>query len=184
MLFRSIRQELPHETFIELALQYHQWNLDEEALIILGLSPAHPMVQVVQAFLLDKSGNKAPALEKLELAMKASPALVFPFRTEMAEMFSWADKLKPDWRWKYHEALIYWQNNRIDEAKGLFTSCADYPDFVPFYLAKAELFRGQNDIVKNSLEKAYRLDPLFWRTGLRLSRFYAGEGQPDRKSVV
>lgn len=173
-----INQELPHETFIELALQYHQWNLDEEALIILGLSPAHPMVQIVQAFLLDKNGKKVLSLEKLELAMKASPELVFPFRQEMTAMFSWADKLIPDWKWKYYEALIYWQNNRIDEARGLFTSCADLPDFVPFYLAKAELFRGQNEIVKNSLEKAYRLDPLLWRTGLRLSRFYAGDGQP------
>jgi tetratricopeptide (TPR) repeat protein len=175
-----IRQELPHETFIGLALQYHQWNLDDEALIILGLSPAHPMVQVVQAFLLDRNGEKVLSREKLELAMKASPELIFPFRTEMADMFSWADKLKPDWRWKYFEALIYWQNNRIDEARSLFTSCADLPDFVPFYLARAELFIDQDDVVRSSLEKAYILNPSIWRSGLTLARFYAGQDQPEK----
>lgn len=179
-----IRQELPHETFIELALQYHEWNLDEEALIILGLSPVHPMVQVIQAFLLDRNGEKMLSMEKLDLAMNDSPELVFPFRPEMAEMFSWADKLKPDWKWKYYEALIYWQNNRIEEAKRLFNSCADQPDFVPFYLAKAGLFRDQNDIVRNSLEKAYKRDPLFWRSGLSLVRFYAGQNQPEKALEV
>ncbi|HBQ84317.1 MAG: hypothetical protein A2X03_00140 [Bacteroidetes bacterium GWA2_40_15] len=173
-----IRQELPHETFIELALQYHKWNLDEDVLIILDLSPSHPMVHIMQAFLLDKRGERELPPGKLELALNASPELVFPFRTEMADMFSWADKRKPDWKWKYYEALIYWQNNRIEEARRLFTACSDDPDFVPFYLARAALFGDQNDIVRSSLEKAYSLDPFFWRTGLRLSRFYAGDGQP------
>ena len=180
----NIRQELPHETFIEIALQYHEWKLDEEALAILELSPAHPMVQVIQSFLLDRSGQRMLSMEKLDLAVNDSPELVFPFRPEMAEMFSWADKLKPSWKWKYYEALIYWQNNRIEEAKRLFNSCADQPDFVPFYLAKAELFRDQTDIVRKSLEKAYQAEPLLWRTGIRLSRFYANENKPEKALEV
>ncbi len=50
-----IRQEMPHETFIELAISYHEWNLDEEALKLLDLAPVHPMVELWQAWLLDRS---------------------------------------------------------------------------------------------------------------------------------
>ena len=175
-----IRQELPYETFIELALHYHSWNLDKEALIILGLSPVHPMVQLIESFLLYKNGEKELSTEKLRLAMKSSPELVFPFRQEMTAMFSWAYKLLPDWKWKYYEALIYWQNNRMEEAKDLFNACGNLPDYVPFYLAKAELFSKQSDVVMNSLERAYSLNPSFWRSGLSLSRFYASQNLPGK----
>jgi tetratricopeptide (TPR) repeat protein len=171
---------LPHETFIELALQYHEWKLDEEALIILGLSPVHPMVQMLQGYLLDNHGQRAAAEKNLELALKTSPELVFPFRPEMAEMFEWADKLKPSWKWKYYEALIYWQHNRVDAARKLFNSCGNEPEFAPFYLARAELFRDKTDIVRSSLEKACQIDPLSWRAGLRLSRFYSNENQLEK----
>jgi hypothetical protein len=99
-------------------------------------------------------------------------------------MLSWADNIKPDWKWRYYEALIYWQHNRIEEAKQLFLRCGDEPVFVPFYLVKAELFSEDKETVKNSLEKAYKLDPLFWRTGLRLSRFYASENHPEKALEV
>ena len=179
-----IRQELPHETFIEMAIQYHEWNLDEEALKILELSPIHPMVQIWQAYLLDRKGKKEASAEKLELAMHASPELVFPFRPEMTGLFSWANKLQPCWKWRYYEALIYWQHNQPEPAKTLFNSCGTEPDYVPFYLAKAELFKDESEIVKNTLEKAYQLDPLFWRTGLSLTRFYSRENQPVKALEV
>jgi tetratricopeptide (TPR) repeat protein len=179
-----IRQELPHETFVEMAIQYHEWNLDEEALKILELSPIHPMVQIWQAYLLDRKGKKEASAEKLELAMHASPELVFPFRPEMTGLFSWANKLQPCWKWRYYEALIYWQHNQSEPAKTLFNSCGTEPDYVPFYLAKAELFKDESEIVRNSLEKAYQLDPLFWRTGLSLTRFYSRENQPVKALEV
>ena len=49
-----IRQELPHETFIEMAIRYYEWNMEEEALKMLELAPVHPMVQLWQAWLLDR----------------------------------------------------------------------------------------------------------------------------------
>jgi tetratricopeptide (TPR) repeat protein len=179
-----IRQELPHETFIEMALQYYEWNLDLEALNVLELAPVHPMVQLWQAYLLDKRGQKAASEYKLGLALAASPELVFPFRPEMTGLFSWADKKKPGWKWRYYEALIYWQNNQPELAKSLFASCGTEPDFVPFYLAKAELFKDESEIVRISLEEAYRLDSLFWRTGLKLAQFYGKEKESDKALII
>jgi len=172
-----IRQELPHETYIEMAIQYYEWNMEDEALRILDLAPVHPMVQLWQAWLLDRTGQKSKAEDKLILAMAASPEMVFPFRPEMMGLFSWANQQKPCWKWKYYEALIYWQNNQTWHAKSLFNSCGAEPDFVPFYLAKAELFKDESEIARNSLEMAYQLDPIFLRTGLSLARFYSKENQ-------
>jgi hypothetical protein len=178
-----IRQELPHETYIEMAIQYVQWNLAEEALRILELAPEHPMVQVWQAYLLDKKGEKAEAGRKLDKAMAASPELVFPFRPEMTGIFSWADQQKPGWIWKYYEALIRWQCNQPEEAKALFTGCGTEPDFVPFYLAKAELFQDDKRIEEAALNRAYGLDPSNWRTGIRLARFCANNDQKEKATV-
>ncbi len=179
-----IRQELPHETFIELALRYNEWNLDEEALQILDLAPVHPMVHLWQAYLLGKAGKLSFSEEKLSQAAAASPELVFPFRPEMISMLSWADQQKSDWKWKYYEALIHWQNNEIVLAKSLFDACGTEPDFIPFYLAKADLFSDDPEIAGESLEKAYFMDPANWRSGLELAKFYNMEKKPDQALMI
>ena len=179
-----IRQELPHETYIEMAIRYYEWNLEEEALLILNMAPVHPIVQLWQAWLLDRAGEKSKSEDKLTLGMAASPEFVFPFRTCMTELFSWANNQKPDWKWRYYEALIKWQNNQIAEARLLFNSCGTEPDFVPFYLAKAELFSNDPTVAGAALERAYKLDPLLWRTGLKLTHYYANEDQPVKALEV
>jgi tetratricopeptide (TPR) repeat protein len=179
-----IRQELPHETYIEMAIHYYQWNMTEEALRMLELAPAHPIVRVWQAYLLDKTGRRNAADGMLEQALAASPELVFPFRPEMIEVFIWANQRKPDWKWSYYEALIRWQHNQVELAKSLFNKCGTEPDFIPFYLTKAELFRDEPSIAGLALERAYQLDPLYWRTGLKLAQYYSIENQKDKALFV
>jgi tetratricopeptide (TPR) repeat protein len=179
-----IRQELPHETYIEMAIQYYDWNMAEEALRMLALAPAHPMVQIWQAYILDRTGKKDEAANKLDMAMAASPELVFPFRPSMIKLFSWANEQKPNWKWRYYEALIYWQTNQTDIAKTLFNSCGTDPDFVPFYLAKAELFQDDPATAGESLDKAYQLDPFNWRTGLKLAKYYSKEKHNDKALLI
>ena len=177
---KYIRQELPYETYIAMAMQYYEWNMEEEALQMLGMAPVHPMVQLWQAWLLDRAVKKSMAEDKLILAMAASPELVFPFHTEMTELFKWANKQKPDWKWRYYEALISWQNNQQEDARSLFNSCGTEPDFVPFYLAKAELFRDDSAAAGAALDRAYRLDPSFWRTGIKLTQYYVHTNHLDK----
>jgi tetratricopeptide (TPR) repeat protein len=170
-----ISQELSHETFIEMAIQYYEWNMDEEALLMLNLAPEHPMVEIWQAWLLNKYGYEEEAIDKLAQAANASPELVFPFRPEMIELFSWANQVMHDWKWLYYEALICWQNNQIGIARSLFSTCDKEPDFAPFYLAKAKLFRDDPGIVKEAVEDAYWLDPGSWRTGIEMAKLQVNE---------
>ena len=175
-----IRQELPHETYIEMAVQYYEWDLVDEALILLDMAPEHPMVQIWQAWLLDKEGYATDANVKLRQAADASPDLVFPFRPQMVELFSWANQIIPSWKWLYYEALICWQHNQLTLAKSLFNECGKEPDFSPFYLAKAKLFKDDPAVVQESVEKAYLLDPASWRTGMEMTKLCVKQNQPEK----
>ena len=120
-------------------------------------------LQIWQAWLLDRAGYESEADAKLMQAADASPDLVFPFRPEMVELFSWANQIIPSWKWLYYEALICWQHNQLSLARSLFNSCGMEPDFAPFYLAKAKLFKDDPAVVKESVEEAYSLEPDSWR---------------------
>jgi tetratricopeptide (TPR) repeat protein len=178
-----IRQEMPHETFVELAINYYELKLNREALKVLDLAPRNPMVELWQAFIMNSEGQKEDAKRLLISAAQASPVLVFPFRTEMIPLFSWADSIKASWKWRYYEALIHWQNSLNDKAGALFMACGEEPDFVPFYIAKARFFTD-TAIIKASLEKAYEMNPEFRRTGIDLAKFYAGSGDPLKALLI
>lgn len=170
-----ITQELPHETFIEMAIRYYEWGMDDEAMLMLDLAPDHPMVQIWQAWLLDRNGYEEEAMDKLVQAANSSPDLVFPFRPEMIEIFSWANQVMANWKWLYYEGLICWQSNQIGIAKSLFTLCARVPDFAPFYLAKARLFKDDPAVAKEAVADAYLLEPGSWRTGMEMAKLQVSE---------
>ena len=181
---RLIRQEMPHETYIEMAIQYYEWNMEAEALMLLDLAPEHPMVQVWQAWLLDRTGDKSEAGIILEQAVAASPDLIFPFRPEMIELYSWANKMAPSWKWLYYEALTRWQHNQPDIARDLFNACGDDPDYAPFYQAKARLFPDEPSIIQASVEKANSLDPTSWRIGMEMVNLYLEKNQSEKALEV
>jgi hypothetical protein len=79
---------------------------------------------------------------------------------------------------------VRWQHNQPEKARELFRSCGTEPEFIPFYLAKAELFRDDPAIVEVSLDKAYRLDPADWRTGLKLAKFYEQEKRKEDALLI
>jgi hypothetical protein len=151
-----------------------------EASRVLALAPRHPMVQLWQAYIYDKKGQRTESDKALEAAIVVSADLVFPFRPETLDVLQWANQRKGHWKLNYYEGLISWQNNQAEVAQALFKSCGTTPDFAPFYLAKAELFKLEPDEVRTALEKAYQLDPRSWRPASRLATFYASEKQPDK----
>ena len=149
----GIRNEMPHETFLELAAWYHGLGRLDEARQLLELAP--PQAEVlywlayVQWQIESKAGaadgnagaaeGKAGALPHAEVdggvaqsssvavlqrAESASPRLVFPFRSESAEVFEWAMRAVPgSWRPKYYLALIRWSRNDLPRARALLDEC-------------------------------------------------------------
>jgi tetratricopeptide (TPR) repeat protein len=160
-----------------MALLYIDWNMENEAMEMLDLAPGHPMVQLMQAWLLDRAGYGVLAVARLASAADASPDLVFPFRPEMISMLSWANQVVPDWKWAYYEGLICWHHNQLSLARAFFNSCGFEPDFAPFYLARARLFSDDPAVVRESVQEAYLLDPGSWRCATAMANLLAGDGQ-------
>jgi tetratricopeptide (TPR) repeat protein len=153
----AIRNELPHETYLELALTYANQGLNEEAIKLLEQAPAYPTVYYWLAYL-KRNTSKEESLAYLRKAEALSPAFVFPYRLETIPVLTWAKQQLPSWKTSYYLGLVYWNNLQADKAKALFEECSDTPDFAPFYLARAALFQGdnaKNNYVGKDLEVLY-----------------------------
>lgn len=165
-----IRNELPQETLMELAVWYYNAGSIPDAEKILSLSTATPEVTYWLGFL---HHNKIDC-------SAIDPAFSFPFRSETAFVLEQLLAGQDDWLLKYHLALIYKDRNRIAECNNLFASCGDEPDFAPFYASRAGLFKGTDDTkCETDLKKALALDNQ-WRYHLLLAEFYIDHLQNDK----
>lgn len=162
----AIKNELPHETYLELAIDYAKQNLYTEAAAVLEQAPSYPVVYYWLAYLLkDRSPDKSG--EYLGLALKMSPEFVFPFRPETIPVLSWAQSQQPSWKSLYYLGLINWKRTDIEKAKELFLKCGDAPDYAPFYLTRFILFQndtGKEALVERDIQTALNLDPKEWRS--------------------
>ena len=184
--FRSmIRNEMPHESYLEIAAYYTNLGLDEDALRLLEVAPDQAEIRYWQAYLLR---NKSPEQSRnaLRKAAALSPYLVFPFRQEAIPVFEWADKTLPEsWKAKYYLGLIDWGLRREDDALRLLNAAGDQPDYAGFYTSRAYLEQTSDPArAQSDHERARAVDPKDWRNSNRLSAFYLGHGKPDKALEV
>ncbi len=175
--FRApIRNELPHETYIELALYYHRLGLDEQAEGLLELIPDFPTAFYWEAYLLREEDNEK-SRNLLDRAQALSPWLVFPFREESIPVFEWALQADPaDWKAKYYLALIFWSKGRTEEARLIFDAI-DHPDYAPFYVARGHFYESVDlALSRADFEKAVEIDEKSWKNWSTLIDFYLRQG--------
>jgi len=159
-----IRNEMPHETYLETALYYANLGRAEEALKVLAAGPEYPTLLYWRAYLL-KDRDAAQSKAMLAKAESLSPYLVFPFREESIPVFAWAKSALPDgWKPAYYLGLIYWGKTRSDEALREMAACGLKPDFAPFYVTRGYLEK-EKDIQKTAadFEKALAVEAKDWR---------------------
>lgn len=169
---RYITNELPNETYLEYALWYFQNGQVSDALKVLELSPASPIILLWYAYLKHLSGNEQMANVSLTKSLQHSPQMVFPFRAETLKPLEWAQTLSDNWKLKYYIGLIYLNAGAYEKGKNFWTSCGDAPDFYPFYIARSRLSDAGNQQTLADVEKALVLTVNDWRTGLFGSKFY------------
>ena len=163
-----IRNELPTETYLQLAEWYNSLGMPRESAAVLQLAGENPEVLYQIAFLKNKL-NESDATSFVDKANALSPRLVFPFRQSSVDALKWAIKHSQSWKPKYYLALIYWSRNNLQQAKKLFDECGS-PDYGPFYAARAELLRNEN--YAKDLQRAAQLDPREWRYGKLLVNYF------------
>ena len=166
-----ISGEFPHETFIEVAAWYADVGLVDDAVRVLGLSPAHPLVDGWLAWVLRERDQ--PASDAALARMLAKPVRsVFPFRLEELAVLRWAQQRQPHWKSAYYHGLLLCSLGRDEEARGLFAGCGTTPDEGAFYLNRSRLYRADQDMprIAADLTRADALDASDWRASLLLAR--------------
>ena len=172
----GIRNEMPHETYLELAAWYHDLNRPDEARQALVLAPRTAEVLYWLAFLQNALHDPAAA-DTLRQAEAATPRLVFPFRAESAPVFEWAAGQTASWRPKYYLALIVWSRGEMERARELLRSCGAAPDYAPFYAARAKAFEPVSpERALADLKRAAELEPREWRLGKALAERHVRDG--------
>jgi len=179
-----IRNELPHETWLEMAIFYLRLGLLDDAVAAVKAAPAQQTVLYWLAYLLQDAspGESAAWLVK---ASVMSPHLVFPFREEEIAVFSWALAARPaDWKPKYYLALILWGKGRLEEARDLFEMC-EGSDYAPFYVARGSFFEKDDPARAHAdYQKAVELDPKSWRARHTLIAYHFRQGQKEAALAV
>lgn len=168
-----IRNELPHETYLEIASYYRNLGLDEDALKVLEVAPDQAEIRYWQAYLL-RNKSAAQSKKVLDKAASLSPYLVFPFRQEAIPVFEWADQaLATDWKAKYYLGLIHWGLRRDDDARKFMVAAGDKPDYAGFYASRAYLEQIADPAkAQADYERAVTVDPKDWRNYNRLTAWY------------
>lgn len=168
-----IQNELPFETYMELAEWYESVGCTEEALSLLSCAGNYPIALYKQAYLLHQAGNNDESRSLLQRATALSPAMVFPFRPSSLKALEWAKAVQPDWKIDYYEALIRWANQDKAKALELLENCGE-ADYAPFYLSRASLKEGESRLA--DLLKAEQIE-MSWRTGFALINHYVANNQ-------
>ena len=178
----TLKCELPQETLLEMAFWYLDSGLPDEALSLCSMTD-YPTAKYLQAYILDKKGERDKAESILKEASTASPEFVFPFRPEMLKVLEWAPSTSSgtastgsgtDWKLNYYKALILWRHAARDKAKELMEACGNAPDYYPFYLTRALLRSGEERLA--DLKKAETLSQ-DWRTGKDLVDYHMANSE-------
>ena len=131
---QSVQNELPHETFSELAIWYYKNACTDEAKQLFTLALPSPEAVYWLAFLNNERINFTTI----------NADFYFPFRSETEEVIKQLMKKQNNWLLTYHLALIYHDRNRITECKQLLMSCENEPTYAPFYVVRAEAETDSN----------------------------------------
>lgn len=175
-----VRNELPFETYMELAEWYESVGCMEEASALLKCAGDHPIALYKQAYLLHLSGNEDESRRMLKRANGISPAMVFPFRPSTLKALAWAKTMQPDWKIGYYEALVRWANQ--DKAKALeLLEKVGETGYAPLYLSRASLKEGEARLA--DLMKAEQVE-MSWRTGFALMNYYVAHSRWQQAAEI
>ncbi len=168
----QITNELPFESYIELASKYMEVGCEMEALKVLEIAPNNAIINFWKAYL-DKENEAELLLDALEI----SADMVFPHRRETGKILRYFSDRNTHWKLKYYLGLQQWNKGNIEFAQTLFQDCGNNPTIVPFYLAKIKVFNFDNEIALKALKKSDEINSDDWRLKLAWMEYYSRTNQ-------
>lgn len=168
----QISNELPFESYLELASKYIAYGCKGEALNVLNNAPKNAIVLLWKAYLDNENQNSI-----LNEALVLSTDMIFPHRKETGEILEYFIENNSHWKLKYYLGLQQWNTGNLEVAKHLFKQCKEAPTNIPFYLSKIKLFDFDNEITLSSLKKASEINQKDWRLNLAWMQYYKRTNQ-------
>ena len=166
----SHRSEFPYQTFLELALFYHNRNNDAEAIKILETGPKHLLNSLWLAYL----NQNQMALSTLD---NESIAFVFPFRKESLNMLEWVVANNPSWKAQYLKGLNLMGRAQMEKGIQIFKDLGQKPNDHLFYYVRGMLFKKQEiSTYSKDLKYAYDQSPKNWRYAFALAEDHFKSG--------
>lgn len=165
-----VRNELPDETYIDLAGWYEDAGLWDEAKELLGYAKG-PIARIRLAYLLQQTGDGVTAKKMLDEAAAMSIRLAFPFRRESRAAFAWAATAHGSWKFRYLKAVQLAAYGEDADADKLLDSCEDADDSI-FFQYRATRRTGKAR--RNDLVAAWTISQ-DWRVARDLAAYYADE---------
>jgi hypothetical protein len=165
-----IRDELPQQTYLDLAIWYSNLGLTEESKAVLEACPQKD--NEILYWLAWLHRNDKDAGKYLNDATNGDAYMIFPFRAETVPVMQWAMKQSADWKSKYYLSLIYAFYNEKQKALQLLGEESAPTNFAPFYVLRSRL-RNSSDVgnILVDLSKAREIDKDDWRYGKYLTEF-------------
>ncbi len=177
-----LQGELPDESILELVAFYLSVGDEAQGRALLSTLNANPQAVAWLAWLdRDDPAKKTASLTRLEAL---SPAMVFPFRTELIPVLRWAVRNSNDWKPTYYLALLLHDKLQFSEATTLVSSLADRPDYAPFYALRAQWMKNDASAVERDLIRAMTLEPAEWRYPKMLAQQHIAKGDAARALAV
>jgi tetratricopeptide (TPR) repeat protein len=172
-----VRNELPHESYLELASLYVRLNLLGDGREVLLLAPKQSVVDLWLGYIAGRMGRQEESNLYVDRAVAASPAFVFPHRHEEVQVLLWAREKARDWKISYYLALLSWSLGRARDAEVYFAECGDSPDFASFYLTRAGFRADRPELALADYRHARAIGPDEWRTYNALATFCNDRGE-------
>lgn len=171
-----IRDELPQQTYLDLAIWYANLNLEEESKAVLDACPQKTNEIFYWLAWLNRNDKSAEVF--LKTANEGSANMVFPFRAESVDVMQWALQQSSNWKPRYYLALIYSFRDHREKALKLMDDEGAPSDFAPFYVFRSKL-RDSTDFkdIQLDLNKAMQIDGKDWRYGKYVVNFLLEEKQ-------
>lgn len=164
----AIRNELPEQTYLEMATWYAvKLNRPQDAIQLLNMAVRNNLIDYWIAYLTPKEEGKK---DKLSVADDGNADFIFPFRRESLPMLVWASSESDDWKPKYYLALVMAHTGNTEMAGEILLDLPDDIDFAPLYAWRSgyqtDAFRKERD-----LRTALSINSTDWRNVLNLADF-------------
>ncbi len=176
----AVRNELPAESFMELASWYEEAGLVDDAVRIYGMAKGSPIAVIRKAYLIDyKETQGRRGAGFLACAERMPIDLTMPSRPSSLPALRWAaGRKEAPWKFRYYLSLLLAHLGDGQEAEAILDGIAE-ADSPIFYLYRASRRSGES--ARRDLMRAKAIGDS-WRVGYALFNLAASEN--DWKSAL